>query len=105
MKKILTVLALVAFTSSVMAATGLSNFTSKVNNGLNTLNKKEQELNTKIDNVQAQRAAQKAAAQKKQEEQKKALEAKQKELQAQKEANEKAVKEEVSFWKSLFGKK
>lgn len=105
MKKILTVLALVAFTSSVFAATGLTNFTSKVSSGLNKLDQKEQELNTKVDNMQAQRAAQKAAAQKKQEEQKKAVEAKKKELEAQKNANKRAVKEEVGFWKSLFGRK
>lgn len=123
MKKLLTLLALVAFAGSVYAANGWTNFTNKVNNGLNTLDKKEQALNKKIDKAQAERAAQKTAAQKQQEAQKKAIEAKKKEIQAANEANKKAiearkkeikatneankkaVKEEVGFWKSLFGAK
>ena len=105
MKKVLTILALLTFTSSAFAGTGWTNFSNKVSDGLNKLDQKEQELNTKIDNIQAKRAAQKAETQKKQEEQKKALEAKQKELQAEKAANEAAVKEEISFWKRLFGRK
>ncbi len=104
MKKILTIFALITFTSTAMATTEWSNFTSKVNSGLNKLDQKEQELNTKIDNVQAKRAAQKAEAQKKQEEQKKALEAKQKEIKESTDANKKAIDEEVSFWKRLFGR-
>lgn len=105
MKKLLTVLALIMFSSSVFAANGWTNFTNKVSNGLNTLDKKEQALNDKIDKAQAERAAKKAEAQKKQEEQKKALEAKQKELNAKAEADKKAVNEEISFWKRLFGGK
>ena len=57
MKKLLTLLAIVAFTGSVFAANGLTNFSNKVNNGLNTLDKKEQALNNKIDKAQAERAA------------------------------------------------
>lgn len=120
MKKVLTVLALIAFTGSVFAATS---FTTKLNNGLNTLNKKEQALNNKIDKAQAQRAAQKAEAQKKADAEKKAIEAKKAAAQKQAEANKKAIEaqkaqakqakadvkkavnEEKSFWKSLFSTK
>ena len=70
MKKLLTLLALVSFTGSVFAANGFTNFTNKLNNGLNTLDKKEQALNQKIDKAQAERAAQREAAQKQQEAQK-----------------------------------
>ena len=101
MKKLLTVLALIAFSGSVFAANGLTKFTNSVSNGINTLNKKEQQLNTSIDNAQAKRAQQKAEAQKKAEEQKAALK---KQEEAQKKAyndTKNAVNEEVSFWKSL----
>ena len=57
MKKLLTILALVAFVGTVNAATSV---TTKINNGLNTLDKKEQALNKKIDDAQAKREAQKA---------------------------------------------
>lgn len=109
MKKLLTVLALIAFMGTAYSATTV---TTKLNNGLNTLNQKEQALNKKIDNAQAQREAQKQAAAKKQAEQKAAAEKAKKDAQARvdaqkKAANEtkKAVDNEVGFWKSLFGKK
>ena len=62
MKKLLTVLTLIAFAGSAMAATS---FTTKLNNSLKKLDQKEQALNSKIDKAQADRAAKKAEAQKK----------------------------------------
>lgn len=101
MKKLLTVLALIAFSGSVFAANGLTKFTNSVSNGINTINQKEQQLNKTIDNAQSARAKQKAEAKKK-------AEAQTAELKKQKEAQEKAYKDtkkavenEVSFWKSL----
>ena len=105
MKKLLTILALLAFTSSVYAANGWTKFTNKVNNGMNNLSRKEQALNNKIDKAQAERAAQRAEVQRQQEARRKAIEAKEKELKAQEEANKKAIREEVGFWKGLFGRK
>ena len=106
MKKLLTILTLIAFASSVSAAT---TFATKVNNGLTKLDQKEQALNKQVDSMQAQRAKQKAEAQKKQEAQKKAIEAEKAKIKAQQEANKKAVdqtkqaaKEEANFWKNLF---
>ena len=117
MKKLLTLVALIAFAGSTMAATS---FTTKLNNGINTLSQKEQNLNNKIDKAQAERAAKRAEAQKKAEADKKALEAKKAAIKKQQEANKKAVeakKQEVkttktnaknaienekSFWKSVF---
>ena len=101
MKKLLTVLTLIALTGSVMAATS---FTTKLNNSLNTLNQKEQALNNKIDKAQADRAAKKAEAQKKADAQKKAAQA---QVDAQKKAvndTKKAVENEKSFWRNLFKK-
>ena len=119
MKKVLTVLALVAFTGSVFAANGFTKFTNSVNNGLNTLTQKEQQLNNNIDKAQAERAKKRAEAQKKadaqaaalkkqQEAQKKAYEAEKAKVKAKADAQKKAVNDtkktvdnEVSFWKSL----
>ena len=101
MKKLLTVLALIAFSGSVFAANAWTKFTNSVDNGLNTITKKEQQLNNSIDNAQAKRAQQKAEAQKK-------ADARKAELQKKKDAQtkayndtKKAVDNEVSFWKSL----
>ena len=112
MKRVLTVLALIAFTGSVFAASGWTKFTNSVNNGINTINQKEQQLNNNIDKAQAERAKQKAEAQKKADAQaaaqKKAYEAQKAKIKAQQDAQKKAynntkknVEEEVSFWKSL----
>ena len=101
MKKVLTVLALIAFSGSVFAATGLSKVTNSINSGLNKAAQAEQNLNNKIDKAQADRAAAKAAQEKKIAEQKAAAKAK---ADAQKKAyndTKKAVDNEVSFWKSL----
>jgi regulator of protease activity HflC (stomatin/prohibitin superfamily) len=101
MKKLLTVLALIAFTGSVFAANGFTKFTNSVSNGLNTLNQKEQQLNNKIDKAQADRAKAKADAQAKAEARKAAAQAK---VDAQTKTvkdTKKAVDNEVSFWKSL----
>jgi Skp family chaperone for outer membrane proteins len=119
MKKVLTVLALIAFSGSVFAASGWTKFTNSVNNGIKTINQKEQQLNNNIDKAQAERAKQKAEAQKKadaqaaalkkqQEAQKKAYEAEKAKAKAQADAQKKAyndtkknINEEISICKSL----
>lgn len=101
MKKLLTLLVLITVSGSVFAASGLSKFTSSINNGVAKVNRAEQNLNDKIDKAQADRAAKKAEAQKKADAQKAAVKA---EADRQKQlANDtkKAVDDEVSFWKSL----
>ncbi len=102
MKKLLTVLALIALTGSVFAADGWTKFTNKVDNSINTLNQKEQALNNKIDKAQAERAARKAEAEKKAAARRAEAQAR---IDAQKKAAEdtkKAVDNEVSFWRSLM---
>jgi membrane protein involved in colicin uptake len=101
MKKLLTVLALIAFSGSVFAASGLSKVTNSINSGLNKAAQAEQNLNNKIDKAQADRAKAKAEQEKKVAAQKAAAQAK---VDAQKKAaadTKKAVDNEVSFWKSL----
>ena len=101
MKKLLTVLALIAFTGSVFAASGWNKFTTSVSNGVAKVNQAEQNLNNKIDKAQADRAAKKAEAEKQ-------AAARRAEAQAKVDAHKKAVNDtkkavdnEVSFWKSL----
>ena len=101
MKKLLTVLALIAFSGSVFAASGLSKVTNSISSGLNKAAQAEQNLNNKIDKAQADRAKAKAEQEKKVAAQKAAAQAK---VDAQKKAaadTKKAVDNEVSFWKSL----
>lgn len=101
MKKLLTVLALVAFTGSVFAASGWTKFTNSVNNGLNKVTQTEQNINNSIDKAQADRAKAKADQEKKVAAKKAEVQAK---ADAQKKAyndTKKAVDNEVSFWKSL----
>ena len=105
MKKLLTVLALIAFTGSVFAATGLSKVTNSISSGVAKVNKAEQNLNNKIDKAQADRAAKKAEAEKKAAAQKAAVQAKVDEQTKTAKDTKKAVDNEVSFWKSLFGRK
>ena len=83
MKKLLTVLALIAFSGSVFAASGWSKFTSSVNNGFAKVTQAEQNLNTRRAEAQAKVDAQKKAAQE----------------------TKNAVDNEVSFWKNLFKRK
>ena len=102
MKKLLTVIALISFVGTASAGTSLM---TKVNNGLNSLEKKEQALNNKIDKAQADRAAKIAEAKKKAEAKKAAAQAK---IDAQKKAandTKQAVDNEISFWKRLFSSK
>ena len=101
MKKLLTLLTLIALSGSVFAASGLTKFTNSINSGLNKATQAEQNLNNKIDQAQAERAAKKAEAEKKAAARKAEAQAK---AEAQKKAyndTKKAVNEEVSFWKSL----
>jgi len=121
MKKILTILAVFAFTSSIVANAAESRIQNYVNSKIAPLTQKEQEINAKIEAQKKADAARKAELEKKQAEQRKAIEAKQAELKKQQEANKKAlekakkdaearkeartkaVEAEANYWKNLFG--
>lgn len=107
MKKILSILAVVAITTTLSASAA----ETKVGSFLDKLNQKEQELNQKIDASQKARAEQRAAAEKKQAELKKQQEANQKALeqakkdaQARQDARKKAVEAEKNYWKGVLNK-
>ena len=92
MKKLLTVLALIAFTGSVMAATSpATKFSNWVNKTNNSITKAENNVTSKIQAEQKARAKKQAEIQKQKAAQEKAAAAKKAELQKQKEANEKAI--------------
>ena len=100
MKKVLTVLALIAFSTSVMAAT--SKIESFVNKAISPVTTAEKNLNTKVENQKKADAARKAELEKKQKEQQKQIEAAKKDLEKTKSDTKKAVENEKSFWKNLF---
>ena len=100
MKKILTIFALIAFTGVSFAAT--QSFASKVNNGLNTIDKKEQALNKKIDDAQAKREMQRKEAAKIQYGPKAAADKTTAEAKARVDAHKKAVENEKNYWNDLL---
>ena len=100
MKKILSILAVVAITTTLSASAA----ETKVGSFLDKLNQKEQELNQKIDASQKARAEQRAAAEKKQAEQKAALEKAKKDAEARSTERQKAIEAEKNYWKGLLNK-
>ena len=98
MKKLFTLLALIAFAGSVAAATTPTN---KVNSFLDKVSAKENEVTSKIEANQKAREAKKQEFQKKQEANKKAAEQAKKDAQARQEARKQTVKKEIDYWKNL----
>jgi len=104
MKKILTILAVFAFTSSIVANAAESRIQNYVNSKIAPLTQKEQEINAKIEAQKKADAAKRAEYEKKQAEQRAAAEKARKEAEARQQATKNAVEKEVNFWKSLFNK-
>ena len=98
MKKLLTVLALIAFTGSVFAATAPS---TRVSSFMDKVSAKENEVTSKIEANQKAREAKKQEFQKKQEANQKAVEQAKKDAQARQNARKQTVQKEVDFWKNL----
>ena len=105
MKKLLTFLALIAFASTVTAATTTSKFQTDINNRLNALNKKEQALTDKVNAKKTEAANKKKEAIARQEANKKALEKKRAENVKAVEQTKKNLKDTVdaqkNYWNSL----
>jgi len=103
MKKLLTVLALVAFSSTVMAATsGTSRIETFVNKKIAPITQKEKDLNSKVEAQQKAAQQKQAEAKKQQEANKKALEEKKQAVKNKQTETKKAVENEKNFWKNLF---
>lgn len=115
MKKLLSLLAVIALSSSLIATAAESRLESFVNQKLSPLTQKEKELNAKIEAQQkadAQRRAemekkqaqQRAELEKRQAEQKAALEKAKKDAEARNNERKKAIEAEKNYWKGLMGK-
>ena len=115
MKKLLSLLAIVALSSSLIATAAESRLESFVNQKLSPLTQKEKEVNAKIEaqkkadaqkraEFEKKQAQQRAEAQKRQAEQRAALEKAKKDAEARSVARQKAIEAEKSYWKGLLNK-
>ena len=115
MKKLLSLLAIVALSSSLIATAAESRLESFVNQKLSPLTQKEKEVNAKIEaqrkadaqkraEFEKKQAQQKAEVQKRQAEQRAALEKAKKDAEARSVARQKAIEAEKSYWKGLLNK-
>ena len=115
MKKMLSLLAVLAISSSLIASAAESRLESFVNQKLSPLTQKEREVNARIEaqkKVDAQKRAefekkqaqQRAEAQKRQAEQKAALEKAKKDAEARSAQRQKAIEAEKNYWKGVMGK-
>lgn len=120
MKKLLTVLTLMAFATTLTATAAESKLENFVNKKLAPVTQKEKDFNSKVEAQQKANAAKKAELQKQHEANKAALEkakkdaqAKQasdkaklekakKDTQAKKDSTKKAIENEKNYWKNLL---
>lgn len=101
MKKLLSVLMLIALTSTLAASAAESRLQNYVDKKLAPITTKEKELNARVE-AQQKANAQKQAEYKKQQEARKAkIEQQQKEAKARHEATKNAIQSEANYWKSL----
>ena len=101
MKKILSVFALLAFTSILAVSAAESRLQNYVNQKMSPLVQKEQEFNSKVEAQKKADAARKAEMEKKQAEQKAALEKAKKDAEARQQARKNAFEAEKNYWKGL----
>ncbi len=101
MKKLLSVLMLIALTSTLAVSAAESRLQNYVDKKLAPITTKEKELNARAE-AQQKANAQKQAEYKKQQEARKAkIEQQQKEAKARHEATKNAIQSEANYWKSL----
>lgn len=101
MKKILTILTVIAFSTVLVVDAAESRLQNYVNQKISPLTQKEQEINSKIEAQKKADAAKKAEMQKKQAEQKAAIEKAKKDAEARQQARKNAFEAEKNYWKSL----
>lgn len=105
MKKFFTLLAIVAFTTSLAANAAESKIQNYVDNLISPITKKEKQINSQAEAQKKANAQKKAELKKKKEAQKSAAKKQQEQAKAKRDNTKKAVNDEVSFWKSLFSRK
>ena len=101
MKRILSVLTLIALTSTLAASAVESKLENYVNKKLTPITQKEKELNSKIEAQQKANSAKQAELQKQHAANQAKLEQQKKEAQARHQATTNALKQEADYWKSL----
>ncbi len=104
MKKLLTLLAVVALTSSLVATAAESRLENFVNQKLSPITEKEKAFNKKVEAQQKANEAKQAEYKKQQAERQAALEKQRKEAQARRQATKDAVQAEKDYWNSLIKK-
>lgn len=101
MKKLLSVLAILALTTTIAANAAESRLENYVNKKLSPITQKEKELNSKAEAQKKANEAKQAQYKKEQEQRQAALEKQKKEAQAKRQATKDAIKAETDYWKSL----
>ena len=101
MKKILTVLAVIALTATVVANAAESRLEKYVNKKINPITHKEKDFNAKMEAQQKASEARQAEYKKQQEARQAELEKQRKEAQARRQATKDAIQAEKDYWKSL----
>ena len=120
MKKILSISVLLVFASTTIAnSVEQFSLSSYLNKQVSKVKQKENEINAKLEAQRKENEAKMAEREKKQLEQQKALEAKRAEIEKKQEENKKALEQakkdaestnkaiqnEINFWKGLFSEK
>ena len=101
MKKLLTLLTVVALTSALVATAAESKLENYVNKKLSPITQKEKDFNAKVEAQQKANAAKQEEYKKQQAERQAALEKQKKEAQARRQATKDAIQAEKDYWKSL----
>ena len=115
MKKLLSVLAVIALSSTLVATAAESQLQNFVNSKISPLVQKEQEFNSKVEaqkkadaqrraEMEKQQAQRKAELEKRQAEQKAALEKAKKDAEARQQARKNAIEAEKNYWNGLLNK-
>lgn len=104
MKKLFTLFAIVALTSSLFATAAESRLENYVNKKLSPITEKEKAFNEKVEAQQKANEAKQAEYKKQQEERQAALEQRKKEAQARRQATKDAVQAEKDYWNSILKK-
>ena len=104
MKKLFTVLAIIALTGSIAANAAESRLENYVNKKLSPITEKEKEFNSKMEAQQKANEAKQAELKKQQEERQAAREKQMQEAQARRQATKDAIQAEKDYWNSLIKK-
>lgn len=104
MKKILTLMAIVALTGSIAANAAESRLENFVNKQLSPVTQKEKEFNAKMEAQQKANEAKQAELKKQQEERQAAREKQKQEAQARRQATKDAIQAEKDYWNSVLKK-